>query len=220
MKPPSPTALIQRARALVVRMHVVERWAYAVDASVSREKLERAIGDAGYALVERDAEAKVTRYEAPSLSEASSAPDALVTLERPDLELILMQAYGSTTPDRLRPVLTATGFVPQSQLLRSAYAVGEAGSSRALTALAHMVVAWDDDWADLFLLHLASPDPVARHEACLATVVAALSAGAREPARTLLNEAHARERFPQLKTTLAEAAAVVDAIAGANGPQP
>ena len=75
-----------------------------------------------------------------------------------------------------------------------------------------MVVAWDEDWADLFLLHLASPDPIARHEAALATVVAAFSARQAEPARTLLSEAKARETFPKLEQTLIEAIAAVEGL--------
>jgi hypothetical protein len=135
-----------------------------------------------------------------------------VTLRRPDLGLTLLQAYGATTPDRLGPVLESTGFAPQSRLLRQAYDVGGDDARRALTALAHMVVAWDEDWADLFLLHLASPDPIVRHDAVLATVVAALSAREREPARTLLQEAARREKFPRLKETLTEALATVESL--------
>jgi hypothetical protein len=123
--------------------------------------------------------AKVVRYDVEG-----SPLDSLVTLERPDLGVVLLQAFGPTTPDRLGPMLERTGFVPQSRLLGEAYAVGGSAASQALTALAHMVVLWDDDWADLFLLHLASPDPVARHEAALATVIAALSARQTEPAQS------------------------------------
>jgi hypothetical protein len=75
-----------------------------------------------------------------------------------------------------------------------------------------MVVAWDEDWADLFLLHLASPDPSVRHDAALATVVAAFSARQVEPARSLLEEAQRREAFPKLKETLGEAVQAVAAM--------
>jgi hypothetical protein len=154
-------------------------------------------------------EAKARRYEA---SESSEATDVLVTLERPDLGLVLVQAYGSGTVDRLGSVLEVTGFVPQSQLLSKAYDVGTPEAAQALSALAHMVVSWDGDWADLFLLHLASPDPKARHDAAVATVVAALSAREREPARSLLSEALARESFPQLRETLSEALKTVGSL--------
>ncbi len=209
MKTPSLHDLKARARELVHRMHDVERWAYAVDASVSVATLTHAIADAGYRLAEEDAPAKVSRYEVEG-----SPRDTLVTLERPDLGVVLLQAFGPTTPDRLGPILERTGFVPQSRLLGEAYAVGGPRASQALTALAHMVVVWDDDWADLFLLHLASPDPVARHDAALATVIAAFSARQAEPAHALLSEALGRESFPQLRETLVEAVKAVDAMAG------
>jgi hypothetical protein len=209
MKTPSHDDLKERARELVHRMHDVERWAYAIDAALPLATLTGALAEVGYCLAEEDAPAKVVRYDVEG-----SPGDTLVTLERPDLGVVLLQAFGPTTPDRLGPVLERTGFVPQSRLLGEAYAVGSPRASQALTALAHMVVLWDDDWADLFLLHLASPDPVARHEAALATVIAALSARQAEPARTLLAEALARESFPQLRDTLAQAVAAVEGIEG------
>jgi hypothetical protein len=209
MKTPSHNDLKARARELVHRMHEVERWAYAIDVTVSLATLTDAIADAGYHLGEHDAAARVSRYAAEG-----SPRDTLVTLERPDLGVVLLQAFGPTTPDRLGPVLERTGFVPQSGLLGEAYAVGNPRASQALLALSHMVVVWDDDWADLFLLHLASPDPVARHEAALATVIAALSARQAEPARALLLEALGRESFPQLRGTLVEAVAAVEQIGG------
>jgi hypothetical protein len=206
VKAPSSSDLVARAKELVHRMHDVERWAYAIDAAVPKETRTGALLEAGYQVAEEDPEAKVIRYEAPAGAEADgSVPDTLVTLERPDLGVVVLQAHGPTTVDRLGPVLERTGFVPQSRLLGQAYAVGTKEASPALTTLAHMVVAWDEDWADLFLLHLASPDPVVRHEAALATVVAAFSARQIEPARTLLREALVRESFPKLKETLSEA---------------
>lgn len=209
MKTPSEDHLKGRARELVHRMHDVERWAYAIDASVPIATLVRAIEDAGYRIAEEDVAAKVARYEVQG-----SPLDSLVTLERPDLGVVLVQAFGPTTPDRLGPMLERTGFVPQSRLLGEAYAVGGSRSSQALMALAHMVVLWDGDWADLFLLHLASPDPVARHEAALATVIAALSARQTEPARALLSEALERESFPKLRETLAQAVVAVERLDG------
>ena len=69
-----------------------------------------------------------------------------------------------------------------------------------------MVVAWDEDWSDLFLLHLASPDPVVRHDATLALTVAVMVARDAGPAPALLEEAIRREKFPKLKETMREAA--------------
>jgi hypothetical protein len=217
MKAPSETDLLARAKELVHRMHDVERWAYAVDASLSPETRVAAVRDAGYVVAEEDAEAKVVRYEAPTPE--GSLPDVLVTLERPDLGVVIMQAHGPGTVDRLGPVLERTGFVPQSRLLGRAYDVGSPGASAALTTLAHMVLVWDEDWADLFLLHLASPDPVVRHEAALATVLAALSARQVEPAKSLLGEALRRETFPQLKQTLSEAMLAVEGMPPAPPPE-
>ncbi len=212
---PTPRAFVDRARSLVVRMHAVERWAYALEGSVPADKLEGALAEAGYVRVERDDDAKVTRYEAAT---PGGRPDGLVTLERPDLALVLLQAHGAGTPERLRRVLDVTGFVPQSKLLRAAHDPTDSEASKALNALAHMVVAWDDDWSDLFLLHLASPDPIVRHEACKATLIAALSCGAWEPARTLLNEAKTRERYPQLRQKLTEAVELLETAAKAPAP--
>jgi hypothetical protein len=153
MRAPSPRALTDRARTLVVQMHSVERWAYAVDSAVPAES-----------------------------------------------------------------VRAATGFVPQSSLLRRAYDVGQDDARKALTTLAHMVVVWDEDWADLFLLHLASPDPIVRHDAVLATVVAALSSREREHARVLLDEARRHEKFPRLADTMTEALAAVERIPSSPTP--
>jgi hypothetical protein len=211
MKTPSESDLLARAKELVHRMHDVERWAYAVDAAVPRETLVGAVLEAGYVVAEEDSEAKVVRYEAAA---EDGRHDGLVTLERPDLGVVLMQAHGPTTVDRLGPVLERTGFVPQSRLLGKAYDVGTPGASASLTTLAHMVVLWDEDWADLFLLHLASPDPIVRHEAALGAVVAAFSARQVEPARTLLDEALVRESFPKLKQTLTEAKKAVEGMSG------
>ena len=88
----------------------------------------------------------------------------------------------------------------------------EAG--KALRTLAHMVVAWDEDWSDLFLLHLAAPDPVARHEATLALTVAVMVAHDAGPAPALLEEAIKREKFPKLKDTMSEALNVVRGVTG------
>jgi hypothetical protein len=76
-----------------------------------------------------------------------------------------------------------------------------------------MVVAWDGDWGDLFLLHLASPDPVVRHDAVTAITVAAMVARDAGPAPELLAEAGRRESYPKLKETIDEAMKCVAAIA-------
>jgi len=190
-------------------MHDVERWAYAVPHPRGVTTLRPSLEAAGYRVAEEDPEAKALRFEA---GELGGPVDHVAVLERPDLGVFLVQARGPGTVDRLGAVLEATGFVPQSELLGRAYSVGEPGAPAALTTLAHMIVAWDEDWADLFLLHLASPDPTARNEAVLSTVVAAFCAKARQPAESLLREALARETFPKLTETLIEAIGSVERI--------
>jgi len=54
-------------------------------------------------------------------------------------------------------------------------------ATKALRTLAHMVVAWDEGLGDLFLLHLAAPDPVVRHDATVALTVAVMVARAAGP---------------------------------------
>ena len=85
---------------------------------------------------------------------------------------------------------------------------------KALRTLAHMVVAWDEDWSDLFLLHLASPDPVARHEAAMGLTIATMVTRDAGPAIALLEEAKRREKFPKLKDTLDEAIQVISGLTG------
>ena len=78
-----------------------------------------------------------------------------------------------------------------------------------------MVVAWDEDWGDLFLLHLAAPDPVVRHDATVALTVAVMVARDAGPAPALLEEAIRREKFPKLKETMTEALNLVRGLTGA-----
>jgi hypothetical protein len=77
-----------------------------------------------------------------------------------------------------------------------------------------MVVAWDEDWSDLFLLHLASPEPVVRHEAATALTIATMVARDPGPALALLEEARRRETFPKLRETLAEALQIISGTTG------
>ncbi len=107
-----------------------------------------------------------------------------------------------------------TGFYAQSALLGVALDVRDTEAPKALRTLAHMVVAWDEDWGDLFLLHLAAPDPVVRHDAVVALTVAVMVAHDAGPAPALLDEAIRREKFPKLKETMHEALNVVRAVTG------
>jgi hypothetical protein len=76
------------------------------------------------------------------------------------------------------------------------------------------VLFWDEDWSDLFLLHLAAPDPVVRHDAVLALTVAVMVAHDPGPVLALLDEAIRREKFPKLKETMTEARNVVSGLTG------
>jgi hypothetical protein len=126
----------------------------------------------------------------------------------------VVEATGPEAPEGLAKVLDHTGFYAQSQLWKTALDVADAEAPKALKTLAHMVVAWDEDWSDLFLLHLASPDPVVRHDAAMAHTTATLVARDPGPALRLLEEAKQREKFPKLRATLDEAIQVISGLHG------
>jgi hypothetical protein len=111
-------------------------------------------------------------------------------------------------------ILEATGFVPQSKLWGDALNIGTPEAQRALKILAHMAIGWDADWTDLFLLHLASPDPVVRHDATLALTTAAMVSFEQAEAIELLVEARKRETYPKLAETMAEAEQVLRKLEG------
>ena len=139
---------------------------------------------------------------------------SFVIFDSPDLEVMLLEAAGEDAPPILAQVLDRTGFYAQSQLIGTALDIGDPEASKSLRTLAHMVVGWDEDWSDLFLLHLAAPDPIVRHEAALALSVAAMVAHETGPAIGLLEEARRRETFPKLKETIGEAIALLTASSG------
>jgi hypothetical protein len=201
---PTEADLKERARVMVTRMMELSRVVYAIPFSVGRETMESAVRAAGLTLAETDKEADVTRWIA-SAPDGQASDDLLVLLEREDLGVFIFEVRGEHAVDHARAILEHVPFVPQSRLLAQAIDVASPDASKALLVLAHSVVAWDDDWGDLFLLHLASPDPIARHEAVMATFLAAMASDARGPARELLKEAHAREKFPKLRETIEDA---------------
>lgn len=207
---PTDADLRDRARILVSRMIEVGRVDYAVPASVPRERLEAAIVAAGLTLRETAS----PPLEAPPATELDvtrwsdeTGDDQLVLLWRPDLAVHLFEVRGPGAVDRARAILEHVPFVPQSELLRAAIDVASPDAGKALLVLAHACVVWDDDWGDLFLLHLASPDPIARHNAVACTFLAAMVSGAHAPAAALLQEAAAREKFPKLRETIDDAIA-------------
>ena len=198
---PTDADLKERARVLVQHMANVGRIVYATPISLARETFEHALRTAGLILREVDAEADVSRWT------DETGDDLLVALEREDLGVRIFEIRGPGAAARAQKILEHVPFVPQSKLLREAIDVGSPDARKALLVLAHAVVVWDDDWTDLFLLHLAAPDPIARHDAVASTFLAAIVAGVREPALELLREALKREKFPKLRDDIADAIA-------------
>jgi hypothetical protein len=204
---PSLTALKDRARTLVERMTNRGRFVYAVPREEARAHLAKIFSENGFSLRETDDAGRVAKW--------GNAEDSasFVVLEREDLDVTFLQGDGGDAIAPLGAILDKTGFFAQSTLLESAFDVGTEDARKALLTLAHMVVAWDDEWADLFLLHLAAPDPVVRHDAVTALTVAAMVARDRGPAPELLAEAAKRETFPKLKETIDDAQRVIAALA-------
>ena len=99
------------------------------------------------------------RQQAPPASPCDEKGQAsLVLFDSPDLDVAFVEAAGPEAPAILADILDRTGFYAQSTLLGTALDVKDPEAPKALRTLAHMVVGWDEDWGDLFLLHLASPD--------------------------------------------------------------
>jgi hypothetical protein len=183
------------------------RFVYAVPREEAQKHLANVLAGQGFGLRETDDAGRVSKW--------TNANDraSFVILEREDLDVTFVQGDGAEGMPVLAAILNETGFFAQSALLESAFDIGTEDARKALLTLAHMVVAWDADWADLFLLHLAAPDPVVRHDAVTALTVATMVARDRGPALELLEEAAKRETFPKLKETIDDALKVVTAIA-------
>jgi hypothetical protein len=203
---PSATALKSRARILVEQMTERARWIYALPPADAKESLAPTLETHGLVVKETNETGTVTRWANP----AETA--TFVVLERADLDVVLVEAQGGEAAGPLGALVAKVGFYAQSTLLASAFDVASEDARKALLTLAHMVVVWDDDWADLFVLHLASPDPIVRHDAVMALTVAALVAREKGPCPELLAEAAARETFPKLRETIDQARSLIDAI--------
>ncbi len=184
-----------------------DRFVYAVPRAEARTHLPKILTDQGFALRETEDAGRVAKW---SNAEGTAS---FAVLERVDLDVTFVQGDGGDALAPLGALLEKTGFFAQSTLLESAFDVGTEDARKALLTLAHMVVAWDSDWADLFLLHLASPDPLVRHDAVTALTVAAMVARDRGPAPGLLAEAAKRETYPKLKETIDDAQRVIAALA-------
>lgn len=182
-----------------------ERFVYALPREEARAHLAQVLTEQGFLLRETEDAGHVAKW--------SNASSCLVVLEREDLDVTFVQGDGADAIPALGAILAKTGFFAQSALLESAFDVGTEDARKALLTLAHMVVAWDADWADLFLLHLAAPDPVVRHDAVTSLTIATMVARDRGPALELLAEAAKRETYPKLKETIEDAEKVVAALA-------
>ncbi len=204
MKHITQQALKERARDLLVAMTQRSRWVYALPpgsfrkatAILQKARLERSA---------TEADGTVVKF----LSDTAS----FVVFDAAALGVVLLEGEGDAVAP-LKEILDETGFVPQSKLLADALDIGEAHALTGLRILAHMAIGWDEDWTDLFLLHLASPDPIVRHEATLSLTMAAMVGGDASPAVMLLEEAHQRESYPQLADTMADALRVLRAFRG------
>jgi hypothetical protein len=184
------------------------RWIYAVPRGPGEPAVRAMLEAEGLRCEQEDAGARVARLE----NDRRTA--TFVLFDSPELEVMLIEASGGDAAVVLARVLDKTGFYAQTQLLKTALDLKSPEKSKALRTLAHMVVAWDDDWSDLFLLHLASPDPVARHEAAIALSIAAMVARDPGPAVHLLEEARRRETFPKLRETISEALSLIQGTTG------
>ncbi len=200
-------ALKRRARAMLVAMTEREHWIYAVPRGAFAQLGQR-IEAAGVARAETADEGRVVRF-------GDDDRCRLVLFECEPLDVTFLEASGGDAVPLMKVLLDEHGFVPQSVLWTEAIDVGQPKlASRALRTLAHMMVVWDEDYVDLFLLHLASPDAVARHEAVSAVTLAAMVARDVEPAIELLGEARSREKFPKLAETIDEAVRVLREAGG------
>ena len=208
MPRPTETALKGRARTLLEAMTERARWIYALPRGEGPAAVAAVAAAHGLLREEEDAGVGAARYA----TEKGAA--SLVVFDSAELDVTLIEAAGPEAPGVLAEVLDKTGFYAQSTLLGVALDVRDPEAPKALRTLAHMVVAWDEDWSDLFLLHLASPDPVVRHDAVVALTVAVMVAHDAGPAPALLDEAIRREKFPKLKDTMSEALNVVRGLTG------
>lgn len=206
MPRPTETALKLRARALLEAMTDRARWIYALPRGEGPEAAQAIAIGQGLREASRDAAAGVARWEGEGA--------AIVVFDSVDLDVAFVEASGPEAPKALSAILDRTGFYAQSKLIGTALDVRDPEAGKALRTLAHMVVAWDADWADLFLLHLASPDPIVRHDAAIALSVAVMVAHDAGPARALLDEAIRRETYPKLRETLGEVMSLVEGLTG------
>ena len=202
-------ALKERAHQLLIAMTERERWIYALPEPEAAVATVRAVlSDMGIAEVDSGADGAVRKYQ------NSADTMHILVFDHAPAEVVLIEARGGAAVPAMQRILNQTGFLPQSKLWEAALDIGEEAALASLSLLAHMAVAWDEDYSDLFILHLASPDPVVRHEAAKSLLLAAMVSGESGPALELLREAQRREQYPKLRDTLGEAVVALEAFAG------
>jgi len=203
-------SLRERARTLLEAMTERNRYVYALPREGSFDKVLAIAADQDLQEAEREADGSVVKLVG---KQETNAPQ-LIVFDNAALDVVLMEGSSDSVVPVMQAILAETGFVPQSGLWGSALDIGEPGCGRALAILAHMAVGWDDDWTDLFLLHLASPDAMVRHDAVGSLTLAAMVCGDPAPALELLAEARKREKFPKLSETIDDAVRVLKGFAG------
>jgi hypothetical protein len=203
-------SLKDRARALLVAMTERGRFVYALPREESFAKALAMAAEQGLKEEAREAEGSVVKF----VDTQEQGAAHLIVFDNAALDVVLMEGASAAVVPVMQAILEETGFVPQSGLWASALDIGEPGCGRALAILAHMAVAWDDDWTDLFLLHLASPDALVRREVVGSLTLAAMVCGDAAPALELLGEARRRERFPKLTESIDDAVRVLKAFVG------
>jgi len=205
MPRPTETALKSRARRLLEAMTERARWVYAVPRDPGAAAARAVALDAGLTCVEDDAASGKARFA------DAAGTAALSIIDSPDLEVTLIEASGEGAPPVLGKILDQTGFYAQSTLLGTALDLRDEEASQALETLAHMVVAWDKDFADLFALHIGAPDAETRRGAAEALAIAVKTAGDAGPARRLLEAAIAREADAEVAEAMTRALAALTA---------
>lgn len=205
MRRPTETALRMRARTLLEAMTTQARWIYAVPRDDGPAAVRAVALAEGFASTHEDATA--ARY--------AKGAAALATNDSADLDVLLLEATGEEAMPVLAKILDQAGFYAQSTLLSTALDVDDEEAPTALQTLAHMVVAWDAAWRDLFALHLGAPSIAVRREAAAALGIAARTARDPGPAQALLEEAAGREKDPEVAAALTAALASLGrALAG------
>jgi len=200
-------ALKKRARAMLVAMTDRAHWIYALPREAFAATCARLEAE-GLRCEETADEGRVVRF---------GEDDAcrFVVMDSEPFDATLLDGSGADAVRLLKVLVDEHGFLPQSVIWETALDVGHPKeASIALRMLAHMMVAWDEDFLDLFLLHLASPDAVARHEAAMAVTLAAMVARDVAPALKLLDEAQSREKYPKLSETIGEAVRALRQVGG------